>query len=255
MPRQPLNRVLPPAKLSSLLFGIESCTSRPGLTAIIGECLTLWTYVEAEVATVLGTLLKAENAATLAVFQVLRRSSSQYEAISEAAKHTIHEKNVELLGAVLNVHKATETERNALAHGHFGACDALPNAILWMHTNDIVKLRVRFHLDDTFDYNEAEIADQVAKTFVYRENDLTKLRNEIKELWYIWFDLREHLHMFASDDPSTVDDEAYLRLCGRSRVAQELEKLHRRNTPSIQPPSHPQDQSETQKKPPQSAER
>jgi hypothetical protein len=52
-----------------------------------------WAPVEAEMALLLGHLLKADNAAALAVFQSLRRSSAQREAISEAARFALNELN------------------------------------------------------------------------------------------------------------------------------------------------------------------
>jgi hypothetical protein len=89
----------------------------------------IWPPAEAEMALVLGLLLGAENAAAMAVFQSLRRSSSQREAIAEAGKIRLPPSDQDLLNAVLNVHKSIEAERNALAYGHFGMYSELKDSL------------------------------------------------------------------------------------------------------------------------------
>jgi hypothetical protein len=95
-----------------------------------------WPHVEAEMAVLFAQLLGADNAAALAVFQALRRSSAQRDAISEAAKVSLNDTDQELLSAVLNAHASVETERNALCHGHFGTSTKMPDGLIWMTTND-----------------------------------------------------------------------------------------------------------------------
>jgi uncharacterized membrane protein len=118
MPRQPFKPFADQNRGGMIDIGTRATEKRPELFALVGKCLTSWPHIEGEMALVLGQLLGANNAAALAVFQTLRRSSAQRDAISEAAKATLSETDQELLTAILNVHKSVETERNALAHGH-----------------------------------------------------------------------------------------------------------------------------------------
>jgi hypothetical protein len=181
-------------------------------------------------AVLLGHLLGADNEGAVAVFQILRRSSAQRDAIYAAARSVLSPEHLELLSALLNVHKAIEPERNALAHGHFGICDELPNDLLWQDANDIVQLRNRFHMEEGFEFDEREAADHVAKTYVYRAADLERIREEIRMLWHLWFDIREYLRYFG-EGPSTANAAQYLQLCDRPRIALELAQIRRGNTP------------------------
>ena len=92
-------------------------------------------------APILAHLIGAKAPAAMAVFHHLRRSVSQREAVMEAAQMVLGAAELELLTALLNVHKSIEAERNALAHGYFGATDDLPDDILWLSTNDYVALK------------------------------------------------------------------------------------------------------------------
>src|ERR1700724_3338471 len=138
MSRQPYLNLIPRPSGAKYDIGTRSIGTRPDLEKIIGHCLMAWPHIEAEMALVLGQLLGAQRDAALAVFQSLRRSSAQRDAISEASKASLSEADQELLSAVLSVHKSIEAERNALAHGHFGTSTALPDALIWMNTNDFV---------------------------------------------------------------------------------------------------------------------
>jgi hypothetical protein len=181
-------------------------------------------------AVLLSHLLKANNAGAMAVFQILRRSSAQRDAIFAAGKTVLTDPHLELLSALLSVHKSIEPERNALAHGTFGVCDELPNDLLWQEANDIVQLRARFHMEPGFTFDEAEMATHISQTYVYRHSDLERIRDDIRELWGHWFHIREYLHWFGSK-PTTAGGEQYLQLCDRPRIAQELARMRRENTP------------------------
>ena len=67
-------------------IGIRAISQRPEHFAVVGKCLAAWPHVEAEMALMLGQLLGADNTAVMAVFQALRRSSVQRDAILEAAR-------------------------------------------------------------------------------------------------------------------------------------------------------------------------
>jgi hypothetical protein len=85
----------------------------------------------------LGQLLGVQHAPALAVFQSLRRSSAQRDAISGAAAVALTDDvGRKLLTAILNVHKAVEAELNAFAHGHFGCCNTFSDGLLWMSSGD-----------------------------------------------------------------------------------------------------------------------
>jgi hypothetical protein len=180
-------------------------------------------------AIMLGTLLKADNAAAVAVFQILRRSSAQRDAISEAAKATINRDDQELLNAILNVHKSTETERNSLAHGVLGVCEEISDGIAWLQADDFVMLRLKFHMEEGFVYDEAEEKRLASKAFIYKGKDLESLLEEIKELWGVWFKLLTYLRY------PLASSEERRQLCDQPRIAQELQLIRQKNNPSTPP--------------------
>jgi hypothetical protein len=218
MGRQPLVRTISPHRAyhANLRFGVSAIMKRPESSKLIGDCMAKWSYIETEMAVVLGILLKTESTALLAVFQILRRSSSQREAIEEAAKTALESHHQDLLTAILNVHRAIEADRNFLAHGIIGECDEVPDGILWIQPSDIMALRIRFHLEHDFEFSEQERKDLADKAYVYRNSDLQRIGNDVHDLWDIWFEFRSIAHY------PTASGEGYRRLCDRPRIAQEL---------------------------------
>lgn len=229
MPRQPYLSFNPaPAQID---VGVRTLGSRPALEAKIAHCLMSWPHVEAEMAVLLGQILGAKSDAALAVFQALRRSSSQRDSISEAAEVSLDYRDFELVSAVLNVHRATEAQRNALCHGHFGNSTARPDDLIWISTQDYVRLKVD-HAVVRREWTLAKQHELHTVLFVYRLKDLEMVHRDIKELGEIWFDLINYL---ADAGDSHRHDELYRRLCDRPRIAQELATLRRGKNLPIRP--------------------
>jgi hypothetical protein len=228
MPRQPFLKVVPRPRGGKYDLGTNCIGQRPELEKLYSACVMLWPFIEAEMAVLLGQLLGADNPPALAVFQSLRRSSSQREAIGEAAKVSLNEADRELVGAVLNIHKSTEAERNALVHGHFGTTTHLPDALIWQNTSDYVTFRASFVIPTEPTWSAAKHLEMLSTIWVYRKNDLEMIYADIKELSHIWHELTQYLRL-AKDQQERA--EAYRRLCDQSRVAQELENIRRKNNP------------------------
>jgi hypothetical protein len=222
MPRQPLSRVIPFHTKPDLIFSHHSSIDRPQAMSIAGNCIATWSYVEAEMAIILGILLGAENKATVSVFNILRRSSGQREAIYEAAKAKLKANELELLAAILSVHKSLESDRNILAHGIIGVSPAVPDGILYLETNTQVFLRLKFHLKEGFEFNDDEYQDLYNNTWVYRLSDLTTVLTAINWMWEIWFFFLTYIR--------GQDTSIFSRLCGQSRIAEEIEIIRRKNT-------------------------
>src|SRR5262249_32223623 len=108
MPRQPYLSVTPRQKGVTYDLGTHCIGARPELERLICACIMMWPFVEAEMAVALGLLLEAKTDTALAVFESLRRSSAQRDAIATAAEVALNARDRELLSAVLNIHKAIE---------------------------------------------------------------------------------------------------------------------------------------------------
>jgi hypothetical protein len=89
--------------------------------------------------------------------------------------------DLEAFEALLQVYGGLEKQRNALAHGLFGASDALPDALLWSDIQDHANFNVYLH-----DYKGIPMADPHEKLrrnmCVYRSHDLEELLRDLTEL-------------------------------------------------------------------------
>jgi hypothetical protein len=227
MPRQPFQKIVHQHVPGNIDISSRALGKRPELEALIARCVMAWPTVEIEMAMILGHLIGAKDAATLAVFQHLRRSSAQREAIMEAANIVLNDADRELLTAFLNVHRSIEAERNALCHGHFGVSDQVPDGLLWMSTRDYVPTKSHFSL--TPDSAKPPISDILSKIYVYRSADLVQIFEDIKWLGNYWFDLLEYFRL--PKESAKERGKQYHQLCDRPHVARELKTL--REKPQI----------------------
>jgi hypothetical protein len=228
MPRQPLLTVN--ENPGHILIGQATRGERPELEAIIAQCIMVWPEVEAQIAVLLGFLLKSDNKAALVVFYSLRRSSAQYSAVSKAASVSLNERDQELLAATISTTKSIEKERNALVHGHFGTASNIPDGITWMHTDDYVQLGIQAQLHRQL--LDDKIRQQIySALYVYKAQDLQSILNAIKELAVFWYNLLQYLRMPTTIPNSALVEERYQRLCSQPRIAQALDNLRRKDNP------------------------
>jgi hypothetical protein len=230
MPRRPFGPICKRTPGGQVHVGTGTPNQKPQLDLLIGQCLMVWPPAEAEMALVLGHLLGADNAAALAVFQTLRRSSSQRDAISEAAKVKLNEQDQELLNAVLNVHKSIEAERNAIVHGHFGWYDKLDDGLLWMTSTSYVAIKAEHELIPGTKYDAARWKKVYDTMYFYKAEDFEEIFDAIRGLSTTWNIFRVYL-----GSESHIRAGLYRQLCDQPRIAQELVKFRQKNNPSTQP--------------------
>lgn len=165
--------------LPYLRIGAAPSFERPAHAKLIGECLMAWPSIELCFAEILAALLKTDSPAAVAVYLKLRRRTNRVEAITAAANNILDEDERDLLCAILRVSDRIETQRNDLAHGHFGACDYLPDDILWINAEEYVMFRVAF-------YGNGPRADTLFQhLFYYTLEDLGDVGDQIVELFHM----------------------------------------------------------------------
>ena len=186
MPRKPLLKHPEIIKHGRLpphyMIGVVPSEHRPEHAQVIGECLMAWPHVDLQMAQLLATLLKTESRAALAVYLTLKRRSPRVEAITSAANIVLAAEENELLSAILSIVRATETERNALAHGYFGACDSIPEDILWISATDYALFVVDFFQPrQPPDFARPPEPDDKLSSHVYyyEMNDLSEVHSNI----------------------------------------------------------------------------
>lgn len=85
----------------------------------------------------------------------------------------------------MNVYKALEAERNALAHGLYGICDAIPDGVVWIEVKDHVKHTIPWlaQLSPRADPKKPLITLNIDRDlFVYKPKDFEKLLQDMNEL-------------------------------------------------------------------------
>jgi hypothetical protein len=187
-----------------------------------------WPFVEMEMALVLGQLIGSENDAAMAVFQIIRRSTSQRDAISEAARCALRADDQELLSAVLNIEKAIESERNALAHGHFGVVSLLPHDFVWQDTPDYLAHRSNVSLRGHTIWNKEKHESFVKTLDVYTNTDIEIIYNDIEQLGYLFHQLLNYMKSVRNDDGTS--SQLRRQLCEQPHMARELDRLRREKT-------------------------
>jgi hypothetical protein len=203
MPRQRVPKHL--LQNTNSTIGPDSLIERPEHAALIGQSCAAWSYVEAEMAVLLGALLGANSEAAIAVYQTLRRATARVEAVNAAAKTALSPKEKELIEAIFLVHQSAEAERNALSHGCFIAVESMPDAIVWIESSKFSLASVKFHHHPAhahilgaltaFKVLGEQLADDA---FYYTIGDLTSVVLQIKTIR----DILQSLISYLLDRPN-----------------------------------------------------
>ena len=238
MPRQPFPKRY---HAGPWLLEPDSLSDRLDHASIIGRCIGLWSSVELQMALLLSILLKAENTeATVSVYQVLRRFTPRYQALEAAGAATLSDKDKELLDAVLFMCVELQGQRNALAHGSWGASSQAPNSILWCEPSDMAQHAIGTLRRETVTGKRPpsdEIADAlVRKVYHYTVKDLESLHKQIKQLQKTVFNFCVYLR--SPSKPTwnvTPREEQYDRLRNLARIRSALRALHARAAKNKKP--------------------
>lgn len=212
-------------------MGPHELAERPGFSAAIGKCMGIWTYVDVEMADLFSLLLDTQSDAALDVLLTLRRSTSQREALSVAAKHSLTKASVlRTFEAMMIVYRSLEAQRNDLAHGCFGIVTDNPDLLLWID----VKHHVHFQTDVMLK-QKLGVRDDVrharlkAGLFVYRMKDLEALYESMSAFWWAayWF------NGWLRDPQNPLRLAEYRKLCTSPQIRRERSRLRlgRKSTP------------------------
>lgn len=222
MARQPLGKIIPLSKRPTVYFGAHWTSARPREMAIVGHIIATWSYVEAEMAIVLGYLLKAEanNAAVLAVFRVIRQAGKEAEAMIAASNAHLEPREQELMQALLDLNRSFGKERNALAHGCLGVCTEIEDGLAYLPDDDQVAAKVKEFAKPPED-RDAGYLELLPKVEIYRGRDLHALYVRVTVLWVTWQRFLFHLQQ--------PDEARYQALCLEPQLAQAIAVVRQKN--------------------------
>ena len=108
---------------------------RPELLVPIGQCVTQWSFVEHQMAILLGILMDAQTEAAMALFTSLRTGPVKRDALKSVAQAVLSPKDITLLKAILEVEHKFESHRNDVVHGHWGVHEKIADGLLWVPSN------------------------------------------------------------------------------------------------------------------------
>jgi hypothetical protein len=133
---QPLSRLR--SDVSSINWSPTAIRDRPTLTAHIMSVIAACSHLEAELGRLLSHFLGAEPGVGMAMYLALSGGEAKRSVLNAAASEALDGNPVDLVTFKL-VEKATKPirkRRNEFAHGIWGTCDELPDALLWHKAND-----------------------------------------------------------------------------------------------------------------------
>ncbi len=161
-------------------IGLRSLQYHPELAASIGRCIATWSQVDNEIGVLLENFLGTNSEAAMENFSILRRSSSQIEALEEASKLCLSEDERTLFDKIIKKYKALEKERNYLAHACYGVAVNRDDILLCIP----IKYHIQFQTKAVIRHFEKEKVpdphkELKEKMFVYTKKDLISLEEEM----------------------------------------------------------------------------
>jgi hypothetical protein len=226
MPRQPLLYVRSNAKYR---FAANSLEERPELAGLIAQCISIWSNVEAHLAALLSAIMKADTAIASAVFLSIRNSRAQREALGAAAQIGLTGRELEMFEAIGIIYQTLDAQRTDLAHGIFAVSDDMPDAILWIESAHFTRHNLEMWKEISTKPPQlgAPATDEAVKDdlFVYRKDDLTKLRDEIKEFWLAVFLFHFYLKMRRPAEESAINEAQFQKLYTLPQIQRALVRL------------------------------
>lgn len=224
MPRQPF---LPTYKNASVRTPANALFERPKIAQLVGECITFWAQVEAQMALALSAILKTNGEAGVAIFLTIRRSHIQRDALNAAAEAALTGHALETFAAISSIYKSLEGQRTDLAHGIFLTSDdeRLADAILWMDPKEHTLFFAQWLAKLEHDV-EASIDGIKEGLFVYRPKDIERLRDDIAELWSAALHFWQYLRLVT---PLTEAGYQQLRALPQIQRELDLQRLAKNN--------------------------
>jgi hypothetical protein len=209
-------------------IGAGAINVRPEFVAAIGRCVAFWSFVEHQLAVLLGVVLKAENEAAIAVFAKLRRSSNQKETVEVAARIALDQQTQRLLSAILAVYRSVEAQQNDIVHGCWGVIGDRADLATWVAAehHSVWNTKVLTSEDKGIHVGHEDLRGRL---FVYTLKDLDEIFLSMSELWTILFDFVGYVRgSVAPGMYKLTGAELFGHLSNLPRIKEALAHLDRR---------------------------
>lgn len=196
--------------------------ARPDLMRLVAEAITIWPFIEHQMAMILGLLLGSNTEASLAVFSTLRTGRNQRDAITAAAEAILNERDQELMAAALSVFRTAEKARSDLAHAHWGVIEEDKDVLVWTETKHHAPWNTAVLASEQRGQPRPSHDDLARHFFVYTKVDLEEAIDLLKRVWRISFDLVRYVRL---GDPAR--EQAYGPLSAEPLLRSALDHLQK----------------------------
>lgn len=167
---QPLSRVHPNPEVQ---IRASAISSNPQWAADVMRVIAHWAHIEGDLAAIMGKLLKTDVKLTTAMYQAVVNSDAKRTMVATAVKSAgLREWQVVLFDAVQKATKASREQRNDFAHGVWGVCKQVPNAVLLMRPRVIIERNARSLARNALDATPTPY--DTTQIMVYRQRDFDK---------------------------------------------------------------------------------
>jgi len=214
-PRQPLTNRYPKAKPT---FGTRFIEDRPKCAIIIARCVSIWSYIDSELALLLSVILKINTEPAMAMYLAIQNSKIQADVLKAAAETILDKNDFELFVVIVKIKSRFEKARNDLVHGLIGGSNLVSEGILWIEPRYLTEHTARVWASDYVDLDNNRV---IKNTFVYEPEDLETVANNSEWLHKIISAFRGYI----SSDNESWRIERYRQFCAEPHILQELSLL------------------------------
>jgi hypothetical protein len=191
MPPQPLSNVKRNARVFSEPVALRR---NPELATLIGDVISLWSHIEANLSVVLVRMLEGGVRSGAAMYRAVQSFRAQMAILEAVARITIEPEHVAAFEAVLALVRSVAKKRDKLVHWIWAYSpdveDALllinPNYALDYHTSLSEHLAKHLKHGESIEATQSEVPPiDPRAVFVYREKDLQEIIYELNTVWNV----------------------------------------------------------------------
>jgi len=192
MPPQPLSSVKSDARI---IPNPGVLRAQPTLAPLIADVISLWSHIEANLATVLARMLVASAQAGMAMYQAVRSPNAQFDMLKALARETLAPAQLPIFEAAMRLVRRFGRQRDRIAHWLWAYSPDLPDALLLIDPNRAAEYHASLaeHLMqfphpagtvNTAPVNATQFpALNPAIVLVYRDKDFQEVIYDLNTVW------------------------------------------------------------------------
>lgn len=163
---------------------------RPELAVLMAKAIAISAVIETQWGRLLAGMLGANAPPVIAMYQALSGGNAQRDALRAAAERVLAPEQKELFDALTLIARPLARMRNRLAHGGWGICHELPDALIlqdpesvvWMHHEVDEYIRQIMSMPVAERAAVKEPKEDLSAILVFRKRDFEELIHALQRL-------------------------------------------------------------------------